>query len=103
MRSCVGLDQMGGGACHLLDVDEYNVAFSSASSSDQTHYLCLAFTRAHIQMASTENTAAWLPGVGKPVEVRPAEIPVPGKGELLVEVSQVMPNPPKLLFRQPIV
>jgi NADPH:quinone reductase-like Zn-dependent oxidoreductase len=41
-------------------------------------------------MALTENTAAWLPGVGKQLEVRPAEIPVPGEGELLVEVSKAM-------------
>ncbi|EEU33606.1 uncharacterized protein NECHADRAFT_17739, partial [Fusarium vanettenii 77-13-4] len=37
--------------------------------------------------------AAWLPGVGKPLEVRPAETPVPDKGELLVEVKAVAVQP----------
>jgi Zn-dependent alcohol dehydrogenase len=39
-------------------------------------------------MVSDQNVAAWLPGVGKPLEVRSAETPVPGEGELLVEVSE---------------
>jgi NADPH:quinone reductase-like Zn-dependent oxidoreductase len=46
-------------------------------------------------MASAQNTAAWLPGVGKPLEVRPADIPAPGEGELLIEVSEPIPNWPK--------
>lgn len=46
-------------------------------------------------MASTQNTAAWLPGVGKTLEVRPADIPAPGIGELLIEVSEVIPILPK--------
>ncbi|PNP73417.1 hypothetical protein FNYG_13244 [Fusarium nygamai] len=44
-------------------------------------------------MASTQNTAAWLPGVGKPLEVRPADIPAPGEGELLIEVKAVAAQP----------
>ncbi|KAH7169751.1 uncharacterized protein B0J16DRAFT_376652 [Fusarium flagelliforme] len=44
-------------------------------------------------MASTQNTAAWLPGVGKPLEVRPADIPAPGVGELLIEVKAVAVQP----------
>ncbi|KAH6870896.1 chaperonin 10-like protein [Thelonectria olida] len=44
-------------------------------------------------MASTQNTAAWLPGVGKPLEVRPADTPVPDKGELLVEVKAAAVQP----------
>ncbi|KAI8402269.1 hypothetical protein FOFC_17576 [Fusarium oxysporum] len=39
------------------------------------------------------NTAAWLPGVGKPLEVRPADIPAPGEGELLIEVKAVAVQP----------
>jgi hypothetical protein len=46
-------------------------------------------------MTSTQNTAAWLPGVGKLLEVRPAETPFPAKGDLLVEVSERLPNFPK--------
>jgi hypothetical protein len=41
-------------------------------------------------MATAQNTAAWLPGVGKPLEIRPAETPDPEEGELLVEVSELM-------------
>ncbi|EXA30428.1 hypothetical protein FOVG_18197 [Fusarium oxysporum f. sp. pisi HDV247] len=44
-------------------------------------------------MASTQNTAAWLPGVGKTLEVRPADIPAPGIGELLIEVKAVAVQP----------
>jgi hypothetical protein len=39
-------------------------------------------------MAVHQNTAAWLPAVGKRVEVRPANTPEPGPGELLIEVSK---------------
>jgi hypothetical protein len=48
----------------------------------------LEVIRVHVQMVSDQNVAAWLPGVGKPLEVRSAETPVPGEGELLVEVSE---------------
>jgi hypothetical protein len=41
-------------------------------------------------MSSIHNTAAWLPGVGKRLDVSPSEIPVPGENELLIEVSQAM-------------
>ncbi|WKT54077.1 Polyketide synthase, enoylreductase domain [Fusarium oxysporum f. sp. vasinfectum] len=44
-------------------------------------------------MTSTQNTAAWLPGVGKALEVRPADTPVPDKGELLIEVKAVAVQP----------
>lgn len=37
-------------------------------------------------MAAYQNIAAWLPGVGKQVEIGPADIPEPGPGELLIEV-----------------
>ena len=50
-------------------------------------------------MATTQNTAAWLPGVGKPLEIRPADIPDPDEGELLVEVSEVMPIPSSVRLR----
>lgn len=40
-------------------------------------------------MAATQNTAAWLPAVGKQVEIGPADVPDPGLGELLIEVSSV--------------
>ena len=39
-------------------------------------------------MAVHQNTAAWLPAVGKRVEVRSANTPEPGPGELLIEVSK---------------
>jgi hypothetical protein len=38
-------------------------------------------------MAVNQNFAAWLPGVGKQIEIGHADIPEPGPGELLVEVS----------------
>lgn len=38
-------------------------------------------------MSSIQNTAAWLPAVGKKLELGPSEIPVPGDNELLIEVS----------------
>ncbi|EGU73936.1 hypothetical protein FOXB_15553, partial [Fusarium oxysporum f. sp. conglutinans Fo5176] len=47
-------------------------------------------------MASAQNTAAWLPGVGKPLEVRPADIPAPGEGELLIERLGNLFSPPLL-------
>jgi len=37
-------------------------------------------------MAEYQNKAAWLPGVGKQVEIGPADIPEPGPEELLIEV-----------------
>jgi hypothetical protein len=40
-------------------------------------------------MATTQNTAAWLPAVGEQVEIGPADTPDPGPGELLIEVSRV--------------
>jgi len=35
----------------------------------------------------TENTAAWLPGVKKEIEVGPADTAEPSPGQLLIEVS----------------
>jgi hypothetical protein len=40
-------------------------------------------------MAEYQNKAAWLPGVGKQVEIGPADTPEPGPGELLIEVRNV--------------
>lgn len=37
-------------------------------------------------MAGLQNAAAWLPGVGKQIELGSADIPEPGPGELLIEV-----------------
>lgn len=37
-------------------------------------------------MAEYQNKAAWLPGVGKQIEIGPANTPEPGPGELLIEV-----------------
>jgi hypothetical protein len=34
----------------------------------------------------SHNIAAWLPGVGKRVEIKPADKPVPKGGELLIQV-----------------
>ncbi|KAF9768563.1 hypothetical protein IL306_014139 [Fusarium sp. DS 682] len=48
-------------------------------------------------MAFTQNTAAWLPGVGKPLEVGSSETPAPAEGELLIEVSDVPPNLPEVV------
>jgi hypothetical protein len=42
-------------------------------------------------MPSTENIAAWLPGVGRDLEIAPADVPEPSKGELLIEASNVLP------------
>ena len=41
----------------------------------------------------TTNTAAWLPGNGLPLEVRPAEIPHAGPGEIVVRNRAVAVNP----------
>jgi hypothetical protein len=43
-------------------------------------------------MSSLQNTAAWLPGIGKRLEVGPSEIPVPNGNELLIEVSKARPG-----------
>ena len=40
-------------------------------------------------MAVNQNFAAWLPGVGKQIEIGHADVPEPGPGELLVEVSRL--------------
>ena len=40
-------------------------------------------------MTEQQNIAAWLPGVGKSVEVGPAHIPEPGQDELLIEVCKI--------------
>lgn len=40
-------------------------------------------------MAVNQNFAAWLPGVGKQIEIGHADISEPGPGELLVEVSRL--------------
>jgi hypothetical protein len=40
-------------------------------------------------MAEYQNKAAWLPGVGKQLEIGPADVPEPGPEELLIEVSIV--------------
>jgi hypothetical protein len=40
-------------------------------------------------MTEYQNIAAWLPGVGKQVEIGPADIPEPGPEELLIEVRNV--------------
>lgn len=42
-----------------------------------------------MSMAEFQNKAAWLPGVGKQVEIGPADTPEPGPGELLIEVRNV--------------
>ncbi|KAH7400099.1 chaperonin 10-like protein [Cadophora sp. MPI-SDFR-AT-0126] len=47
----------------------------------------------NISMAEYQNKAAWLPGVGKQVEIGPADIPEPGPGELLIEVKVVAAQP----------
>ena len=39
-------------------------------------------------MAEYQNKAAWLPGVGKQIEIGPADTPEPGSEELLIEVSK---------------
>ncbi|KAF5648565.1 alcohol dehydrogenase [Fusarium sp. NRRL 52700] len=44
-------------------------------------------------MALKQNIAAWLQGVGKPLEVCPSDIPTPGEGELLIEVKAVAVQP----------
>ncbi|CAI6074288.1 unnamed protein product [Clonostachys chloroleuca] len=54
-------------------------------------------------MATAENTAAWLPGIGKPLEVRPADMPVPAKGELLIEVKAVAVQPAEYKIQEGIL
>ncbi|KAF4343976.1 alcohol dehydrogenase [Fusarium beomiforme] len=44
-------------------------------------------------MELTQNTAAWLPGVGKQLELGPSETPAPGDGELLIEVKAIAVQP----------
>jgi len=39
-------------------------------------------------MTTTENKAAWLRATGQPLEVGPAEMPIPGEGELVIEVRK---------------
>ena len=39
-----------------------------------------------LNMAEYQNKAAWLPGVGKQIEIDPTDTPDPGPGELLIEV-----------------
>jgi hypothetical protein len=41
-------------------------------------------------MAEYQNEAAWLPGVGKQIEIGPADTPEPGPEELLIEVSNAV-------------
>jgi hypothetical protein len=43
-------------------------------------------------MHSTQNIAAWLPGVGRDLEIAPADMPEPGEGELLIEASNLLPT-----------
>lgn len=40
-------------------------------------------------MMAHQNIAAWLPGVGKQIEIGPVDVPEPGPGELLIEVRNV--------------
>jgi len=42
---------------------------------------------------SMSNLAAWLPGVGKPLEIGPAELPHPGPNEIVVENKAVALQP----------
>lgn len=39
-------------------------------------------------MSKSSNFAAWLPGVGKELDLGSAEIPEPGEGEILIEVHR---------------
>jgi len=54
-------------------------------------------------MATAENQAAWLPGVGKPLEIRPAPFPKPSKGELLVKVMAVAVQPAEYKIQEGIL
>ncbi|KAK3311658.1 chaperonin 10-like protein [Chaetomium strumarium] len=55
------------------------------------------------RMTSTQNTAAWLPGVGKELEVGPADTPVPDNNELLVEVKAVAVQPAEYKIQEGIL
>jgi NADPH:quinone reductase-like Zn-dependent oxidoreductase len=54
-------------------------------------------------MAVHQNTAAWLPAVGKRVEVRSANTPEPGPGELLIEVKAVAVQPAEYKIQEGIL
>jgi NADPH:quinone reductase-like Zn-dependent oxidoreductase len=51
-------------------------------------------------MAVNQNFAAWLPGVGKQIEIGHADISEPGPGELLVEVKAVAVQPAEYKIQQ---
>ena len=44
-------------------------------------------------MSDNTNSAAWQPRVGMPLEVGPAEMPVPGENEILVRNRAIAINP----------
>jgi len=39
------------------------------------------------------NQAAWIDAKGAAIQVKPAEIPAPGPGELVIEVCFLFPSP----------
>ncbi|KAK4112879.1 GroES-like protein [Canariomyces notabilis] len=54
-------------------------------------------------MTSPQNIAAWLPGVGKQLEVGPADTPVPDNNELLVEVKAVAVQPAEYKIQEGVL
>jgi NADPH:quinone reductase-like Zn-dependent oxidoreductase len=44
-------------------------------------------------MSTPQNLAAWLTKAGSPLEVKPAPLPVPGPGEIVVKNSAIAINP----------
>ena len=54
-------------------------------------------------MSGSQNLAAWLPGVGKALEIREAPRPTPTKGELLIKVMAVAVQPAEYKIQKGIL
>ncbi len=54
-------------------------------------------------MSAPQNVAAWLPGVGKALEIREAPRPTPSNGELLIKVMAVAVQPAEYKIQKGIL
>ncbi|KAK9311584.1 chaperonin 10-like protein [Lipomyces starkeyi] len=54
-------------------------------------------------MPPIQNLAAWLPGVGKELQVAPASTPYPGENELLIETKAVAVQPAEYKIQEGIL
>lgn len=72
--------------CVQLFIFHVNSSFSWGKNS--YHYPGVHFYPRYqdINLEMSQNIAAWLPGVGKQLEIRPANKPVAKGGELLIQV-----------------